>query len=107
MSRNTCGEDRYKVWIEKKQIGEDFVYHIGGGEKPHIGAITLCEPKRKLRTMELRGHSDGILTEIIAKAASEKYGKKVVCIGGVHIDNASKGEIKKIIENCRGLIKWI
>jgi metal-dependent hydrolase (beta-lactamase superfamily II) len=55
----------------------------------------------------LEGHYDNVVLEPIAEAACKKYNTKVVTIGGVHIDNASKEEINKIVENCRGLVECI
>ena len=78
MSRNTCGEGRYTVWIEKHEVGNDLVYLIGGGEKPHIGGMTICEPGKKSESLELSEHRDCVLTEMIAKAACEKYKTKTL-----------------------------
>ena len=88
-------------------IGDDLVYLIGGGENSHVGAISVCEPGKKSKNLKFGGHKDYVITEMIAKAACEKYNKKTSCIGGVHIDKATKNEINKLVENCRGLIKWI
>ena len=43
----------------------------------------------------------------IAEAACKKYNVKVVALGGIHIDNASKEEIEKLVENCKELEKCI
>jgi len=43
----------------------------------------------------------------IAKAACKKYKKKVVAVGGVHVDNATKQEINLLVENCKKLVKKI
>jgi len=47
------------------------------------------------------------LLKPIAEAACKKYKTKVVAVGGVHIDNATKQEIGKLVENCKELIKCI
>jgi hypothetical protein len=31
----------------------------------------------------------------------------VAAVGGVHVDDATKDEIKLLVENCRELLKWI
>ena len=43
----------------------------------------------------------------IAEAACKKYNKKVVAVGGVHVDNASQEEIGLLVDNCKELIKYI
>jgi len=104
---NTRGSGKYKVWLKKQKIGEDLVYTIGGGEKAHVGGMTVCEPGKKPRSTRLPHHLDYLITEPIAKAAAKKYGVKAVCVGGVHVDDASKAEIKKIVKNCKELKRFV
>ena len=103
----TLGEGKFKVWLEEKKIGDDILYVLGGGERTHIGAIVFCEPNKEPQVIRLPGHYDDTVLKPIAEIACKKYGTRVVAIGGVHIDNASKDEIKKIVENCRKLEKCI
>jgi len=99
----TSGEGKYKVFLDKIELDSDLVFIVGGGEKSHIGAIVICEKNKEPKTIKLDGHYDYVVLEPIAKAAYEKYNKKVLVIGGIHIDNASKQEIDIIIKNCKEL----
>ena len=54
--------------------------------------------------VEKRGY---IVLEPIAEAACKKYKKKVVALGGVHVDNATKEEINLLVNNCKELLKCI
>ncbi|MEA1993003.1 MAG: hypothetical protein U9N35_01210 [Euryarchaeota archaeon] len=103
----TRGKGRYSVWLEEKKIGNDRVYLLGGGEKPHIGGIVICEPNKTPRVIELEGHRDTVVLKPIAEKASEKYSTTAVAIGGVHIENAKKEEIDRIVKNCRSMISCI
>lgn len=103
----TSGEGKYKVWLERKKIDNDLLYILGGGEKSHIGGIILCEPNKKPQVIRLEGHYDDVVLKPVAEAACEKYKKKVVAIGGVHVDNASKEEINLLVKNCKELVKCI
>lgn len=103
----TSGEEKYKVFLEKHVLGEDLIYVLGGGEKSHIGGIVICEPGKKPRTVKFEDHYDHIVLEPIAEHACKKYNKKVVAIGGVHVDNASKEEIDILVKNCKELLKCI
>ena len=69
--------------------------------------LATIEPNKSPKVLRLEGHYDDVVLEPIAKAACKKYNTKVVAIGGVHIDNASKEEIDKIVENCKGLVECI
>ena len=103
----TSGEGKYKVWLKEKKIGDDILFILGGGERTHIGGVVVCEPNKEPQVIRLEGHYDDIVLKPIAAAACKKYKTKIVAIGGVHVDNASKEEIDKIVENCRSLVTCI
>ena len=103
----TFGEGKFKVWLKKDLIGMDIVLMVGGGEKAHIGGITTCEPGKQATNHELEGHYDCTITEPIAVAACEKYKRKAVCIGGVHIKDATKEEIDQLVKNCKELVRYV
>jgi hypothetical protein len=103
----TSGEGKYKVFLDKKELDNDLVYILGGGEKAHIGGVVICEPGKKTQAIRLEGHYDDIVLKPIAEAACKKYKTKVVAVGGVHVDNASKEEIELLVNNCKELVKCI
>jgi len=103
----TSGEGKYKVWLEEKKTGKDLIFILGGGQKPHIGGVVICEPKQEPQVIRINGHYDDIVLKPIAEFACKKYKTKVVVIGGVHIDNATKEEIDILVGNCKELIKCI
>jgi hypothetical protein len=103
----TLGEGKYKVWLEEKKIGNDILFILGGGEQPHIGGVVICEPNKNPQVIRLEGHYDDAVLKPIAEVACKKYKTKVVAVGGVHVDNATKQEIEKLVENCKELIKCI
>ena len=103
----TSGEGKYKVWLEEKKIGNDILFILGGGMQPHIGGIVICEPDKNPQVIRLEGHYDDVVLKPIAEAACKKYKTKVVAVGGVHVDNATKQEVEKLVGNCKELIKCI
>jgi hypothetical protein len=103
----TSGEGKYKVRLKKEQIGEDILFILGGGEKSHIGGVVICEPGKKAQAIRLEGHFDDIVLKPIAQTACKKYKTKVVAIGGVHVNNATKEEINLLVKNCKNLVKYI
>jgi hypothetical protein len=103
----TSGEGKYKVWLKEEKVGDGLLYVLGGGERTHIGGIVFCEPNKEPQVIRLEGHYDDIVLKPIAEASCQKYKKKVVAIGGVHVDNASKEEIDILVENCKELVKCI
>ena len=103
----TSGEGKYTVWLKREDIGDDIVYLLGGGERPHIGGVIICEPGKEPHIIRLSTHYDNIVLKPIAEAACHKYQKTVVAVGGVHVDNASKKEIDMLVKNCQELVKCI
>jgi len=103
----TSGEGKYKVFLEEKKLDKDIVYFLGGGQKSHIGGLVICEPGKKPQVIRLEGHYDDIVLKPIAEAACKKYKTKVVAVGGVHVDNATKEEIDLLVKNCKELVKCI
>jgi hypothetical protein len=57
--------------------------------------------------IRLKTHYDYIVLTPIAEAACKKYKKRVVALGGIHIDNATKEEIDIVVRNCKELEKCI
>ena len=101
----TSGEGRTRVWLEVQEIGEDIVITVGGGDRPHIGGVVLKLPDEEVRTMPIGTHRDLEVLIPIAEAAYEKYGKSVVVVGGIHIDDATQEEIQSIVRNCERLVR--
>jgi gallate decarboxylase subunit D len=100
----TSGSGKYRVWLEKHQVGSDLVYILGGGQQPHVGGIVLCEPGKPSQIVSRQGHLDTIVLTLLAEAACQKYHQAIVVVGGIHIDHASKEEIDVLVQNCRALI---
>lgn len=101
------GKGKYKVFLEKKELDDDLVFILVGGEKSHVGGVVICEPEKKPTVIKLGTHHDYIVLTPIAERACEKYNKTVAVIGGIHIDNATKEEISIIVKNCTELLKCI
>ncbi|MFO8110513.1 MAG: hypothetical protein R6U17_08380 [Thermoplasmata archaeon] len=103
----TCGDGKYRVWLKTQKVGEDRLYILGGGERPHIGSTVVKEPGQDVRTMVLSDHKDHLVMVPMAEKACEKYDVTVAVVGGVHIEDASKEDIDMIVENCKELMKCI
>jgi gallate decarboxylase subunit D len=103
----TFGRGKYKVWLKREKIGDDQVFYLGGGERSHIGSVVICEPGKKAQIIRLTGHYDDVVLKPIAEAACKKYKSKIVVLGGVHIDCATKKEIDILVKNCMKLVERI
>jgi len=95
------GRGKYKVRLEKKKIGKETILFLFGGEKPHVGCVVIAEPKRKTKLIKFDKHKDHIVAKPIAEKFCKRTKRRVVCVGGIHVDNATKEEIKILVDNCK------
>lgn len=99
----SAGKGKYRVWAREEKIGKDAIVTVGGGERPHIGSVIVCEPGKKAKTMTLLTHKDYVIGKPIAEKLCRKRNKTIVCICGVHVNNASKDEIRLLVKNGKEL----
>ncbi|MDY4574183.1 MAG: proteasome assembly chaperone 4 family protein [Intestinibacter sp.] len=102
------GEGIYKINVSCIFCGSDINIAIFGGERPHIGACALAQYSENtdissinasVSTICALGHRDDILARDIAMKLSKKFKANVVVSVGIHVDNASKSDIEKLISN--------
>jgi gallate decarboxylase subunit D len=97
----SAGNGKYKVFLEELKQGDDIVVLLRGGQRPHIGSVVLCEPGKKPRVINRKGHFDWAVAKPIAQKICSKRRKPVVCIAGIHVDNATDEEIGILKKNCK------
>ena len=49
------GETLYYISV-KKELDDDLIYILGGGERSHIGGAVVCEPDKEPQVIKLEGH---------------------------------------------------
>jgi hypothetical protein len=103
MSRHTVGEGKHTVFFEKHHLDEDIILIVGGGQRSHVGGVVICEPEKPMQVLGLSGHCDMTVLKPLAIAACKKYRRRVTVLGGIHIDDASKEDIKIVVEHCKQL----
>lgn len=93
------------------------VAQLYGGDKPHVGAvaISLFRPSLSDATkvscntsvIPMLGHKDDEVAKPMAEEIAKRFGKPVVVIASIHVDDASPETIRKILENCRGVVQML
>ena len=109
------GEGRMMVWCTLVKAGGGLVFCLGGGDEPHIGAVSVAIPYRRkdgewsvsTSTITLPSHRDDAITRIIVEKVAKATGKVVVAVGGVHLENATKNEIDEVVMNMEKLAERI
>ncbi len=99
------GEGRHRVWLDLISAGDDFVVYIGGGDKPHMGSISVCPNSGSPFTISLIKHKDYIISHRAAQTIFKETGRKTAVIAGIHIENASKEDIDILIKNAEECVQ--
>ena len=109
--------ETYNLEAFVKKIGQDLLVAIWGGERPHIGAVAVAQPRPSLRDNRLRsatasvfcypGHKDDIIAKEAAEKISSALNISVTVTAGMHWEGIDEAGIKDAIANSRHLVKMI
>jgi hypothetical protein len=99
------GEGRHRVYLEVMMAGSDIVVYIGGGEKPHIGAVSICSGTGEPLTFSLPNHKDYLVSHKAAQAIFKETGRKTLVIAGIHVDDASEEDILELLKNSEECVR--
>ena len=110
-------EGAYDLEAGVRLIGQDLLVAIWGGEKPHIGAVSVAQPRPSLKDPEitsttasvicLPGHKEDELAKAVSEILAAALNTPVVVTAGIHWDNITKDGIQKVIENSKILVDLI
>ena len=107
----------YDLTANARIIGADLLIAIWGGERPHIGAVAVAQPRPSLRDPEVTsastsvfcfvGHKEDELAKAAAEILAATLDTAVVVTAGIHWDNLEEEAIQKIIKNSELLVDMI
>ena len=107
----------YDLTASVRWIGPDLLVAIWGGEKPHIGAVAVAQPRPSLKDPEVTSASASVICNIghkedeLVKAAAEILASilktQIVVAAGIHWDNLDEDGIQRIIKNSKILVEMI
>jgi len=110
-------EGAYDLEASVRLIGQDVLVAIWGGEKPHIGAVSVAQPRPSLKNPEitsatasvicLPGHKEDELVKATSEILAAALNTLVVVTAGIHWDNINEEGIQKVIENSKTLVDLI
>jgi hypothetical protein len=107
----------YDLTANVRRIGEDLLVAIWGGEKPHIGAVAVAQPRPSLKDPDLNsatasvicyvGHKEDELVKASAEIIAAILNTRVVVIAGIHWDNLDQNGIDTILKNSKTIVEMI
>lgn len=98
----------YQFEITRHLFGRELTAHIVrldagihvliyGGNRSHVGAVSIVDQGKVCETTQFPGHKDGIVSEMWAKALARTHTGSIVVAAGIHYDNLTGEDIKAIL----------
>ncbi len=110
-------EGAYDIEAHVRRIGSDLLVAVWGGARPHIGAVSIAQPRPSLRDASLTsstasvlcllGHKEGDLAKALAEKLAATLNTNVVVTAGIHWDDLNPADIRKILKNAEILQEMI
>lgn len=91
--------------VEKLDYG--IVVTISGGDKSHVGAVSIMDEKGKLSVVSFPDHMDQFVGNLWAKKFYEMLNEPVVVTTGIHYDCAVKEEIVQVQVLCEEMLETV
>ena len=97
-------ESGFEIQVTMIEIEDDMLVVIIGGDRPHVGAVTVAQGFEKsnsrgtVTSISVPGHKEKALIEKPAKILAQETGGTVAVVGGVHYENIGKKGINLICE---------
>lgn len=112
----SVGNGKYRVWVKEEILDNGIILIVGGGEVSHIGSIVLAEPRMSRtgkgfsctsQVINLPGHKEEKIVRKFAEKTCVKKKMPVLCVCGIHINDATKKDIKILESNTEKLLKKV
>jgi hypothetical protein len=110
-------EGEYDLSASVRHIGQDLLVAIWGGDKPHIGAVAMSQPRPSLKDPKVTsstasvfayvGHKEDELAKAAAEILAATLKTNVVVAAGIHWDNLPQEGIQRVIRNSEILVDMI
>ncbi len=107
----------YDLEAYARFIGNALLVAIWGGESPHIGAVSVAQPRPSLKDPKITSATASVIClqahkeDELAKASSEilaaALNTQVVVTAGIHWDNIDEKGIQKVIRTAELLLDLI
>jgi len=105
----SSGEGRHKISLVAIRSGADLVVNIKGGDRPHVGAISVAIPRPSLENprrtsasssvITLTGHKDDEVARPLSEKIARELNRVVVVAAGIHVDDVKLSDIKTLLSN--------
>jgi len=98
-------------------VGDDLHIIVWGGDKPHIGAIALAQPRKSLENPEnnsatvsvlcILGHKEDSVVKYMSEKLAAELNRTIVVTAGMHWDVFEITDTEKVMKNVTKLAEMI
>lgn len=95
-------------------MGADVCLILTGGERPHLGAVAVAQPRESLAipgkvsatvsNITLLGHKEDVLARDIAARISAATAVNAAVCCGIHLDSILANEIEDVVAMCNDML---
>ncbi len=110
-------EGKYDLFASVRYIGDDILVAIWGGKKPHIGAVAAAQARPSSKDHNVisssasvicyLGHKEDELAKTAAETLAAALNNNVAVTAGIHWDNLSQEDIRRIKKNSEILLNSV
>lgn len=103
-----------KICAQADFMGHDLCVRISGGDQPHIGSISIAEPRESLdgsgrgaatvSTYNYVGHKDYFVSNCVAEALASELRRRVVVVCGIHYDHPTRVQLENVMALAKQII---
>ena len=91
----------YSIEFRVIRSGSDVVLHLDGGDRPHVGAVSLAtydeeENCTTAKTLVVGNHREDDLTERVASVIAQELRCTAAVVAGIHFDQLDRAGIDAI-----------
>ena len=80
-----------------QQLDYGYEIRILGGQRSHVGSVTVADKQGNLQTIVLPGHKEDVITRQWAGQIWKLVKQPVSVLAGVHYDNLEKEQLMEVI----------
>jgi len=103
------GKGKHRIHSVAIITADGIIVNLAGGERPHVGAVSISIPRRSLKdpsklsasssVFTLVGHKDDEIARPFSEKLSKELNQVVVVVAGIHVEQATNNDIKCLILN--------
>lgn len=92
------------ICVQFTQTDEGIQVLVAGGDKSHVGAVTVIDSEGEKYTITLPGHKETMIVEKWADAIFAGSKVPVVVTAGIHFDDITSEQIKMVLNTTDELL---